>query len=57
MGMEGRPSANIVDVAEKGGCDLMVKGSYGIGGIEGWIFGSNSCRVVDSCITPVLVIK
>ncbi len=57
MLMEGRPSANIVDVAEKEGYDLMVMGSRGIGGIKGRIFGSTSRRVVDSCKTPVLIIK
>ena len=54
--MERRPSVNIVDVAEKEVYDLMVKGSRGIGGIEGWILGSPSRRVVDSCKTPVLII-
>jgi nucleotide-binding universal stress UspA family protein len=55
--MEWRPLANIVDVAEKGGCDLIVMGSRGIGGIKGRILGGTSRRVVDSCKTPVLVIK
>ena len=57
MLMEGRPSANIVDVTEKEAIDLIVMGSRGIGGIEGRIFGSTSRRVVDSCKTPFLVIK
>ena len=57
MLMEGRPSANIVDVAEKGGFDIMVTGSRGIGGIKGMIFSNASRRVVDSCKTPVLIIK
>jgi len=55
--MEGHTSANIVDVAEKEGCDLIAMGSRGIGGIMGRIFGSTSRRVVDSCKTPVLIIK
>ncbi len=55
--MEGRPSANIVDVAEKEGYDLIAMESRGIGGIEGRIFGSTSRRVVDSCKKPVLIIK
>jgi len=53
---EGRPSAIIVDVAEKDGYNLIVIGSHGIRGITGWILGSSS-RVVDSCIKPVLIIK
>jgi len=55
--MEGHTSANIVDVAEKKGCDLIVMESRGIGGIKGWVLGSTIRRVVDSCKTPVLIIK
>ena len=54
---EGRPSATIVDVAEKDGYDLIVMGSRGIRGIKGWILGSTSRGVVDSCTKPVLIIK
>jgi len=54
---EGRPSSIIVDVAEKDGVDLIVLGSRGIGGITGWILGSTSRKVVDSCTKPVLVVK
>ena len=55
--VEGRPLANIVDMVEKGGCDLMVMGSPKIGVIEDRIFGYTNCRVVDPCNSPVLVIK
>jgi len=55
--LEGRPSQSIVDVAEDVGFDLIVIGSRGIGGITGWILGSTSRRVVESCTVPVLVIK
>lgn len=54
---EGRPSATIVDVAVKDGYDLIVMGSRGIRGIPGWILGSTSRGVVDSCTKPVLIIK
>ena len=54
---EGRPSATIVGVAEKEGYDLIVMGSRGIRGIAGWILGSTSRGVVDSCTKPVLIIK
>jgi len=54
---EGHPSATIVDVAEKEGYDLIVMGSRGIRGITGWILGSTSQGVVDSCTKPVLIIK
>jgi len=55
--MEGRPSATIVDVAEKEGCDMIVMGSRGIGGITGWVLGSTSHRVAASCKKPVMIIK
>lgn len=54
---EGRPSATIVDLAENDGVDLIVMGSRGIGGITGWILGSTSSHVVDSCTKPILIVK
>jgi nucleotide-binding universal stress UspA family protein len=54
---EGRPSATIVDIAENDGVDLIVMGSRGIGGITGWILGSTSSHVVDSCTKPILIVK
>jgi nucleotide-binding universal stress UspA family protein len=54
---EGRPSALIVEEAEKKGADLIVMGNRGLGGISGWILGSTSRRVVDHCTKPVLVVK
>jgi len=54
---EGRPSATIVDVAEQEGCDMIVMGSRGIGGIKGWVLGSTSHRVAASCKKPVMIIK
>jgi nucleotide-binding universal stress UspA family protein len=55
--LEGRPSSTIVDEAENNNFDLIVMGSRGIGGITGWILGSTSRRVVDSCTKPILVVK
>jgi nucleotide-binding universal stress UspA family protein len=54
---EGRPSATIVEIAEQDGVDLIIIGSRGIGGITGWILGSTSRRVVDSCTKPILIVK
>jgi nucleotide-binding universal stress UspA family protein len=54
---EGRPSATIVDLSENDGVDLIVMGSRGIGGITGWILGSTSHQVVDSCTKPILIVK
>jgi nucleotide-binding universal stress UspA family protein len=55
--LEGRPSATIVDEAENNDMDLIVIGSRGLGGITGWILGSTSRRIVESCTKPVLVVK
>jgi len=55
--VETRPSATIVDEAEKNNMDLIVIGSRGLGGITGWILGSTSRRIVESCTKPVLVVK
>jgi nucleotide-binding universal stress UspA family protein len=55
--LEGRPSSSIVDEAENNDMDLIVIGSRGIGGITGWILGSTSRRIVESCTKPVLVVK
>jgi nucleotide-binding universal stress UspA family protein len=55
--MEGKPSATIVDEAEKNDVDLIVIGSRGLGGITGWILGSTSRRIVESCTKPILVVK
>ncbi|MFH0850875.1 MAG: universal stress protein [Candidatus Bathyarchaeota archaeon] len=55
--LEGRPSSTIVEEAEKEGVDLIVIGSRGLSGITGWILGSTSRRVVESCTKPILVVK
>jgi len=55
--MEGRPSSTIVEEAEKKDAELIVIGSRGLGGITGWILGSTSRRVVESCKVPILVVK
>lgn len=54
---EGRPSATIVEQAESDDVDIIVIGCRGIGGYTGWILGSTSRRVVDSCTKPILIVK
>jgi len=54
---EGRPSETITELAENEGVDLIVMGSGEIGGYMGWILGSTSRRVVDSCSKPVIIVK
>jgi len=55
--LEGRPSAIIVDEAEKRDVSLIVMGSRGLGGITGWILGSTSRKVVEQCTKPILITK
>jgi len=55
--LDGRPSSTIVDEAENNNMDLIVIGSRGLGGITGWILGSTSRRIVESCTKPVLIVK
>jgi nucleotide-binding universal stress UspA family protein len=55
--LEGRPSNVIIEEAEKENVDLIVIGSRGLGGITGWILGSTSRHVVESCTRPILVVK
>ncbi len=50
-------SSTIVNAAEEYDADLIVIGSRGIGGITGWILGSTSRNVVESCTKPILVVK
>jgi nucleotide-binding universal stress UspA family protein len=54
---EGRPSSEIISVAENEDVDLIILGSRGIGGVTGWVLGSTSKSVVESCKKPVLVVK
>ena len=54
---EGRPADVIVETAKNEDIDLVVMGSRGMGGVKGWILGSTSRSVVDSCTKPVLIVK
>jgi nucleotide-binding universal stress UspA family protein len=54
---EGRPSDIIVDTAREEDVDLIVMGSRGMGGIKGWVLGSTSRSVVNSCTKPILIVK
>lgn len=55
--IEGVASTVIKDYSAKIDADLIVLGSSGIGGLKGWLLGSTSKNVVDTCKRPVLVIK
>jgi len=55
--VEGRPTDQIVKIAEEEGPDILVVGSRGLSGIEELFLGSVSEGVVHKAPCPVLVVK
>ena len=55
--IDGSPSSEIVRYAEREGCDLVVMGTHGRGGIDRLLLGSVAERVVRSSDVPVLTIR
>ncbi len=55
--LEGSPSREIVGYAEADGCDLIVMGTHGRGGIDRLLLGSVAERVVRSSSVPVLTVR
>ena len=53
---KGEPSEKIIEVADRGGFELIVMGSRGSGGRVSTL-GSVSSRVVDRSSCPVLIVK
>ncbi|MDT3434543.1 universal stress protein [Haloarcula sp. 1CSR25-25] len=53
---EGSPSREIVDYASQHGCDLIVMGTHGRGGIDRLLLGSVAERVVRSSHVPVVTV-
>jgi nucleotide-binding universal stress UspA family protein len=54
---EGTPAREIVRYAEREGCDVVVMGTHGRGGIDRLLLGSVAERVVRSCSVPVLTVR
>ena len=54
---EGRPADVIVEIAKDEDVYLIVMGSRGLGGITGWVLGSTSRHVIETCTKPVLIVK
>ncbi len=52
----GKPAREIVNVAERHGCDLIVMGYRGVGGASRLLFGSTTEGVVRTTSVPVLAI-
>jgi nucleotide-binding universal stress UspA family protein len=55
--LQGRASEMIVKTAKEVGCDVLVIGSRGLGGIKEFLLGSISHRVADEAPCPVLIVK
>ena len=55
--LEGLPAEEICYQANSKNVDIIIMGSRGVGGVKGWILGSVSRNVVNSCTKPVLIVK
>jgi len=54
---EGSPSKEIIRYAETNGCDLIVMGTHGRGGIDRLLLGSVAEKVVRGSSVPVLTVR
>jgi nucleotide-binding universal stress UspA family protein len=54
---EGSPSKEIIRYAEGNGCDLIVMGTHGRGGIDRLLLGSVAEKVVRGAAVPVLTVR
>lgn len=55
--IDGTPSSEIVRYAESEGCDLIVMGTHGRGGIDRLLLGSVAEKVVRGSSVPVLTVR
>lgn len=53
----GSPAATLVDMVERCGCDALIVGARGMGGLRGAWLGSVSQNLVHHCPVPVTVVK
>lgn len=53
----GDPGLLIGQQAERGGYDLVVMGSHGLGAFKGLLLGSVVTKVLAACRTPVLIVR
>ena len=53
----GQPAEVIATMADEFGCDLVVMGSHGRGGMAGLVMGSVASRVLHLASCPVLLVK
>jgi nucleotide-binding universal stress UspA family protein len=52
-----QPYKEIIKAAEKKGCDLILMASHGRRGIEGFLLGSETQKVLTHSRTPVLIFR
>lgn len=52
----GNPVEKIIDTAEKQGCDIIVMGTHGTGGLTDTLMGSTARRVLRRSKIPVFVV-
>jgi nucleotide-binding universal stress UspA family protein len=55
--IEGSPSREIVEYAEREGCDLVVMGTHGRGGLDRLLLGSVAEKVIRASNVPVLTVR
>lgn len=55
--VEGKPHREIVEHADGDGCDLIVMGTHGRGGIDRLLLGSVAERVVRQSPVPVMTVR
>ena len=55
--VDGSPSREIITHAERTGCDLVVMGTHGRGGIDRLLLGSVAEKVVRGSSIPVLTVR
>jgi nucleotide-binding universal stress UspA family protein len=51
------PDEEILKVAEKHACDLIVMGSHGQSGLRGLILGSIAQKVINKAMIPVMIVR
>ena len=55
--LEGHPSNEIIEFAQKNGIDVIVMGTLGKGGLDRFLLGSVAEKVTRNSTVPVLVVK
>ena len=53
----GPPAENILDVANRNKCELIIMGARGLSVLEGLLLGSQVHKVINHSKIPVLVVK